>query len=83
MRRAFEVVGKPTLQPYFAYIHVITSYSIHYTKLYDYPLLDENAFLVASTEELMPRDSDAEKGKNNYMQCQPPTPGYIEQVFYR
>jgi len=47
-----------------------------------YPLLDENAFLVASTEELMPRDSDAEKGKNNYMQCQPPTPGYIEQVFY-
>lgn len=47
-----------------------------------YPLLDESAVLVAPTEELIPRDSDADKGKKSYMHCQQPTFGYREQVFY-
>jgi hypothetical protein len=47
-----------------------------------YPLLDEHAVLVAPTEQLIPRDEDAEKGKTINNLCQPPTPGYREQVFY-
>lgn len=47
-----------------------------------YPLLDENAILVTPTEKLIPRDEEAEKGKTINAKCQPPTPGYQEQVFY-
>lgn len=47
-----------------------------------FPLLDEDAILVAPTAKLIPRDAEAEKGEATYNQCQPPTPGYLEQVFY-
>lgn len=47
-----------------------------------YPLLDEDSILVTPTAKLTPRDTDAFKGKTNYNICQPPTPGYSEQVFY-
>ena len=47
-----------------------------------YPLLDEDAILITPTEKLIPRDTEAEKGEASYHQCQPPTPDYLEQVFY-
>lgn len=47
-----------------------------------YPLLDEDAVLVTSTEKLIPRDMEAEKGEKLYNQSQKPTPNYKEQVFY-
>jgi len=47
-----------------------------------YPLLDEDALLVTPTEKLTPRDVVTEEGKALCQQCQPPTPGYPEQVFY-
>lgn len=47
-----------------------------------YPLLDEDAFLVTPTGELIPRDEEAEKGETSYHLCQTPTPDYSEQVFY-
>lgn len=47
-----------------------------------YPLLDENSVLVTPTEELMPRDPEAEKGETAYNKSQSPTPNYQEQVFY-
>ena len=47
-----------------------------------YPLLDEHSILVTPTEKLIPRDSEATKGKDNYYECQPPTTDYAEQVFY-
>jgi hypothetical protein len=47
-----------------------------------YPLLDENAELVISTEELIPRDKEAGRGADKYSRFQPPTPNYAEQVFY-
>jgi hypothetical protein len=47
-----------------------------------YPLLTESSYLIAPTEELKPRDLEAEKGKNSHNIFQKPTPDYIEQVFY-
>ena len=47
-----------------------------------YPLLDEGSLLVAPTEKLTPRDSEAKKGEASYNQCQQPTANYSEQVFY-
>ena len=47
-----------------------------------YPLLDEDAILVTSTNILTPRDQDAIDGEALYNRCQPPTPDYAEQVFY-
>jgi hypothetical protein len=47
-----------------------------------YPLLDQDSMFVTPTERLMPRDQDAILGEALYHQCQPPTPDYLEQVFY-
>lgn len=47
-----------------------------------YPLLDEDAIIVTSTEKLIPRDQEAVKGEASYNQCQQPTHDYSEQVFY-
>lgn len=47
-----------------------------------YPLLDEDALLVTPTRKLMPRDEVAMKGEAMYNSCQPPTPDFLEQVFY-
>lgn len=47
-----------------------------------YPLLDENAELIASTSELLPRTDEAKSGVDDYARFQPPTAGYSEQVFY-
>lgn len=47
-----------------------------------YPLLDEDSILVTPTENLIPRDPEAERGKTTFQQCQQPTPNYHEQVFY-
>lgn len=47
-----------------------------------YPLLNEDAILVTPTEKLTSRDQDAVGGEAIYHQCQEPTSGYLEQVFY-
>ena len=47
-----------------------------------YPLLDEDALLLTPAEKIIPRDANAEKGIAEYQKFQPPTPDYIEQVFY-
>lgn len=47
-----------------------------------YPLLNEDAFLVTPTAQLIPRDSEAQTGVNSFNRFQAPTPNYAEQVFY-
>ncbi|HHW48354.1 MAG TPA: aldose 1-epimerase family protein [Clostridiaceae bacterium] len=47
-----------------------------------YPLLSSKSYLVAPSVKVVPRDSEAEKGINEYNKFQIPTPGYNEQVFY-
>ena len=47
-----------------------------------YPLLDADSILVTPTAKLIPRDQEAIDGAAISRQCQPPTPGYAEQVFY-
>ncbi|MDR0394797.1 MAG: aldose 1-epimerase family protein [Tannerella sp.] len=47
-----------------------------------YPLLDEDADLIASPAETTPRDADAAEGIAEWNRCRKPTPGYREQVFY-
>jgi hypothetical protein len=47
-----------------------------------YPLLDEASILVTPTAILTPRDEVAADGKDSFHLCQPPTPDYVEQVFY-
>ena len=47
-----------------------------------YPLLDEDAELIAPSTKIEPRDAEAAKGAGSWNQMQPPTNGYAEQVFY-
>ena len=47
-----------------------------------YPLLDEDAELIAPSTRVQPRDEIAAQGIDEYARFQPPTPGYQEQVFY-
>ncbi len=47
-----------------------------------YPLLDKDSLLVTPTLKLKPKDQEAAKGEASYNQCQQPTPGFAEQVFY-
>lgn len=46
-----------------------------------FPLLNEDAQLHVEVEETVPRDADAETGLADWMNFQPPTRGYREQVF--
>lgn len=47
-----------------------------------YPLLDEDAILITPKGKLIPRDTEAEKGKDSFHKCRQPTANYAEQVFY-
>lgn len=47
-----------------------------------FPVLDRNAKLVSRSVEVIPRDRDAEEGKERYAFSQAPTPGYREKVYY-
>jgi hypothetical protein len=47
-----------------------------------FPLLGENAELVAKPHPVEPRDAVAEPGLKDWMHFQTPTPGYREQVYY-
>ncbi|MEE8390595.1 MAG: DUF4432 family protein [Anaerolineae bacterium] len=46
-----------------------------------FPLLSEDTQLHVEVEETVPRDADAEAGLAEWMNFQPPTPRYREQVF--
>jgi hypothetical protein len=48
-----------------------------------WPLLDENAELIAAECDDTPRDAEAQRGVDRARVFEPPTPGYAEQVFYR
>lgn len=48
---------------------------------FGFPLLDENAILISPTKKLIPRDADAEQGKEDYYKFQPPTKGYREKCY--
>jgi hypothetical protein len=47
-----------------------------------YPLLSGDSYLVAPTEDIMPKSPEAEAGIKEHNKFQEPTPGYNEQVFY-
>ncbi|MDR0758289.1 MAG: aldose 1-epimerase family protein [Tannerella sp.] len=47
-----------------------------------YPLLDENACLIAPSTKVTPRDAVAEAGIATWNRCRKPVPDYREQVFY-
>ena len=47
-----------------------------------YPVLDENAQFVAPSTKAIPRDADAEAGKDDWSRMQPPTEGFKAQVFF-
>jgi hypothetical protein len=61
---------------------VTTPHMILYHINIGYPVLNENARFVAPSKAVKPRDSDAEAGKDNWHQMQPPTLGYKAQVFF-
>ncbi|MBR4748637.1 MAG: aldose 1-epimerase family protein [Abditibacteriota bacterium] len=47
-----------------------------------FPLLDKNSYICFASEKAVPRDEEAEKGKDIYNVMQEPENGYAEQVFY-
>lgn len=49
---------------------------------FGYPVLDEDAELVAPSREVRPRDEVARAGLERYNRFERPQPGYAEQVFY-
>ncbi len=47
-----------------------------------FPVVNDAARLIAPTLSAAPRDADAEVGKEQYAQLQPPTAGYREKVYF-
>lgn len=47
-----------------------------------YPLVDEGSRMLLSTAGAVPRDAEAEQGKEAYAACQAPAAGYKEKVYY-
>jgi hypothetical protein len=61
--------------------HEKTPIMILYHCNFGFPLLDEHTILISPTKKLIPRDADAEQGKEDYFKFQPPTKGYKEKVY--
>ena len=47
-----------------------------------FPVLDADSRLILPTRQVIPRDAEAEQGRDAYAGFGPPTPGFQEQVFY-
>lgn len=47
-----------------------------------FPLLDDGADLLLPTTEVIPRDADAEQGKEEYQRIHAPVFGYREKVYF-
>ncbi len=62
--------------------YVSTPHMILYHINIGYPVLSENARFVAPSKRVIPRDADAEVGKDQWREMQPPTLGYKAQVFF-
>lgn len=62
--------------------YVTTPHMILYHCNIGYPVLDENAQFLAPSKKVIPRDADAEAGKDQWHTMQPPTLGYKAQVFF-
>lgn len=49
---------------------------------FGYPIVSEDTVLITPKAKTVARDAEAQKGINDFMKFQEPTPGYHEQVFY-
>jgi hypothetical protein len=49
---------------------------------FGYPIVSEDTVLLTSRADVTARDKHALAGINSIYSCQPPTAGYVEQVFY-
>jgi len=47
-----------------------------------FPVVSDHSRFIAPSITVTPRDADAEAGKEQYAQMQPPTPGYREKVYF-
>jgi len=47
-----------------------------------FPVVNDNARLIAPTLSATPRDADAEEGKERFAQMQPPTRAFREKVYF-
>lgn len=47
-----------------------------------YPIVSPDSIMKSPASQVNPRDAAAEVGVHEWMQMQPPTPGYAEQVFF-
>lgn len=59
-----------------------TPYMILYHMNMGYPLLSENSVITIDSNNITPRNEDAEKGLNSALIMEKPQVGYIEQCFY-
>lgn len=59
-----------------------TEHMILYHINIGFPVVADNARLIAPTLSATPRDLDAEEGKERFAQMQPPAAGFREQVYF-
>lgn len=58
-----------------------TEHMILYHINVGFPVLDEGAEMVSPTVSVIPRDAEAEKGKEEYNRFSAPIPGFMEKVY--
>lgn len=59
-----------------------TGFQLLYHCNIGWPAVDEGSELVTPTRTIAPRDAEAEDGRENWWQCDPPIHGYKEKVYY-
>lgn len=59
-----------------------TPHQILYHVNAGFPLLSASSRLLSPTRAVTPRDAVAHENKEHYRECQDPTPGFQEQVFF-
>ncbi|HZT44038.1 MAG TPA: aldose 1-epimerase family protein [Chthonomonadaceae bacterium] len=62
--------------------HKRTEHMMLYHINIGFPVVADNARLIAPTLSATPRDPDAEEGKERFAQMQPPVAGFREQVYF-
>jgi len=60
----------------------VEPFQILYHMNMGYPLLDEESVIEIPSCEVIPRDENAAKGINHWMNMEKPQKGYLEQCFY-
>jgi len=59
-----------------------TPFMILYHFNIGFPVVQENSRLISPTQEIKPRDEEAEKGKEDYAKFSSPIPYFKEKVYY-